>query len=99
MANHEQAVCDAALKLYETIQAAKKEGFVITWPATVDALQAIPVSAGKRALTPDEIGAAAKAQAERDQRAAVDPVAPQNAASGIVPQRAVVMPEKASDKK
>jgi hypothetical protein len=73
MSNKEQAVREAAAKLMQAIKEARAEGLVIAWPAHAEGLATIAVSAGRRALTPDEIGAAAKAQAEREQGVALVP--------------------------
>ncbi len=89
MPNKDQAVRDAATRLMQAIDEARAEGYVVAWPASAEGLGAIAVSAGRKALTPDEIGAIAKAEAEREQAAKVvivpaapaDPVRPSTVAT------------------
>ena len=45
MVSEDIAVRDAAVKLYETIATATKAGYRVAWPAIVDGLPGIAVSA------------------------------------------------------
>jgi hypothetical protein len=67
MANEEQRVRDAARDFNDAVVAARAAGYIVDWPASSDGLATISISAGRLALTPEEIGQAAKAQAEREQ--------------------------------
>jgi len=44
MSTKEDAVRTAAVKLFDAIAAANKEGLVVTWPATLDGLHKIAIS-------------------------------------------------------
>ncbi|MCV9960385.1 hypothetical protein OIU34_00600 [Pararhizobium sp. BT-229] len=52
MSTTEQAVRDAAAKFHEAITDARKAGFAVTWPMTVDGLLSISISETKRAALP-----------------------------------------------
>jgi len=78
--NHEKTVRDAALAFRDAIAAARKAGYAVTYPPTVDGLGGIAISeTGKVALTvavhaPEDVSAETTAKASAAAQKAADRV-------------------------
>lgn len=51
MSTKDKTVRDAAAKLHEAITEAKADGYAVTWPATIEGLKNIAVSATGKVKT------------------------------------------------